>query len=249
VTWGAFGINTFLVLGAISLFVFVGPWRSAGATGILAITPVDGRSLTTADADAVVKSVPGVTLVSRIMFGSAPIASGGGEPRFEIQAVDASYALLPGASLARGTFFTAEDALAANRVAVLGNQVASSLFPAQQTAVGQSIRIGNVAFTVVGVLAASTDAILIPFQTGQVRVFGTSALGEVVMQARDPNQTDAVVQSIQSLLRTRHQVRPGQPDDVTVHQLTASGTPILVIDRFRYLAGQYACQAKGLCGA
>jgi len=39
VTWGAFGINTVLVLGAISLFVFVGPWASAGPTGILAITP------------------------------------------------------------------------------------------------------------------------------------------------------------------------------------------------------------------
>src|SRR5256885_9080306 len=111
VTWGAFGINTFLVLGAISVFVFVGPWPSAGPTGILAITPADGRSLTAADADAIVKSVPGVTLISRIIFGSAAVNSGPGEVRYGIQAVDASYALLPGAGLVRGAFFTAEDAI------------------------------------------------------------------------------------------------------------------------------------------
>jgi putative ABC transport system permease protein len=249
-TWGAFGINTVLVLGVLSLFIFIGPWPSevsGGATGFLAITAGDGRSLTTADSDAIVKSVPGLTLVSRIIVGTAPVNSGTGE-RFAIQAVDASYALLPGAGLAHGAFFTPDDAVAANRVAVLGGQAATTLFPGSLSPVGQTIRIGNVAFSVVGVLAnPASDAILIPFQTGQVRVFGTAALGEVVVQARDASQTDAIVQSIESLLRTRHQVRAAQPDDFTIHQPTFNGTPIQPIDRFRYLAGEYACQAKGIC--
>jgi putative ABC transport system permease protein len=114
--------------------------------------------------------------------------------------------------------------------------------------VGQSIRIGSVPFAVVGVLASSTDAILIPFQTGQVRLFGTTALGEVDVQARDVSQTDAVAEAVQLLLRTRHQVRAGQPDDFTIRQPPASGTPMPITDRFRYLSQEYACAAKGLCG-
>ena len=68
----------------------------------------------------------------------------------------------------------------ANNVAVIGQTVATNLFPDGQSPIGQLIRIRNVPFTVVGVLASKgstgfgdqDDTIMIPFQTGQVRLFG-----------------------------------------------------------------------------
>ena len=137
-----------------------------------------GRALTTADADAIVRTVPGVTLISRVVFGTAAVGVGNQGPPTDIQAVDATYALNPAVQVAHGAFFTAEDAIAANRVAVLGAQEASSLFAGAQSPIGQTIRIGALPFTVVGVLdgqsAPSDGSVLIPFQTGQVRLFGAA---------------------------------------------------------------------------
>ena len=197
----AIGITTVVVLAGISILVAVGPWpgdpgtralRGTG-TGVLAITSDDSspanRSLTTADADAIIRTVPGVTLISRVVFGTAAVSSGNPGPPIGIQAVDPSYALDPAIQVARGAFFTAEDARAANRVAVLGARAANSLFAGAQSPVGQTIRIGDQPFIVVGVLGSqaggaaetSDGSVLIPFQTAQIRLFGATGLGEVLL--------------------------------------------------------------------
>jgi putative ABC transport system permease protein len=264
----AIGITTMLVLAGISLLVAVGPWPGDLAAGaprdsVLAIMPGEatGRALTTADADAIVHTVPGVTLISRVVFGTAAVSSGSAGPRIDIQAVDPAYELYPAVQVARGAFFTAEDAVAANRVAVLGARAASSLFVGAQSPIGQTIRIGDLPFTVVGVLAdqpggaadTSDGSVLIPFQTGQVRLFGAAAgLGEVLLQVRDPSQTDLIVQQVQQLLRMRHQTRAGQADGFTIgtrraSAALASGPAVQFVDRLQYLSRQFACQAKTLC--
>jgi putative ABC transport system permease protein len=269
----AIGITTILVLAGISIFVAVGPWPAdlagrspgGGGAGVLAITSGDGqaggpiaasaRALTTADADAIIRTVPGVTLISRVVFGSAVVSAGSLASPIGIQAVDASYVLNPAVQLVRGAFFTADDSIAANRVVVLGARPASSLFAGAQSPIGQTIRIGDLPFTVVGVLASGTteaaeSSVLIPFQTGQVRLFGaTAALGEVLFQVRDASQTDLIVQQVQQLLRMRHQTRAGQADGFTISapSTSASGPASQFVARLQYLSSQFACQAKTLC--
>jgi hypothetical protein len=53
--------------------------------------------------------------------------------------------------IAQGSAFTSEDNTSANNVAILGQTVATNLFPNGQSPIGQLVRIRNVPFTVIGV--------------------------------------------------------------------------------------------------
>src|SRR5206468_6607255 len=109
----------------------------------------------------------------------------------------------------------------ATNVAVLGQTVATNLFPNGQSPVGQLVRIRNVPFTVVGVLASKgssgfgdqDDTIMIPFRTGQVRLFGANNINQIVVQVADSSQISNVTTEMQTLLRTRHQLTSSQSDD------------------------------------
>jgi len=229
----------------------------------------NARSLTIADVDAIAHGVPDIAALSRAVFGTAAVGAGASAANGQtsIQGVDPSFAQVTSDRLVQGTFFTSQDATSANRVAVLGQTLSSRLFQSPQTAVGATIRIRNVPFTVIGVVASqppaaaaglgpgrsADDAVLIPFQTGQIRLFGANALDAVLVQVADANQTDAVSQDVEQLLRQRHQVRAGQPDGFTIR--TSSNTPTAgvggtasqALGQVLDLARQYGCEAKGLC--
>jgi putative ABC transport system permease protein len=237
---------------------------------VLTITPNAGAlrpsaALTTADVDAIARGVPDIAALSRAVFGTAPVAVGAASTREDgqtrIQGVDPSFAQVTSGAVAQGTFFTTQDAASANRVAVLGQTLSTHLFQHGQTPIGATIRIRNVPYTVIGVMASQTtavsenpdDAVLIPFQTGQVRLFGATALDAVLVHVADPTRTDAVSQQVEQLLRQRHQVQAGQPDGFTIRtDLTSpsaefGGTVTQVFGHIVALARQYGCDAKGLC--
>ncbi|HEV7664202.1 MAG TPA: ABC transporter permease, partial [Chloroflexota bacterium] len=134
------------------------------------------------------------------------------------------------------------------------------LFSGSESPLGQTVRIAAVPFTVVGVLAAqsggsldtSTNAVLIPFQSGQIRLFGAAPLGEIVLQTADASQTQSMVVQIQRVLRTRHQIQAGQSDGFTITLANSLGTSAKgpldnLAARVVNLSQQYACVAKALC--
>ena len=242
-------------------------------TSILAITPGTvqqaGGSLpgsrtftiTTADLDAITRSIPDAAVLSRVVSGTASVGTGNQAPQIRVLGVDPSYALFPEGSVAPGMFFTAQDATAANRVAVLGQTVATGLFPNVESSIGQTIRIRNQPFTVLGVLANRSsrtgaenteDAILIPFETSQIRMFGATPIDEVLLAVRAASQTDGTTQQIEDLLRQRHRVPSGQPDGFIIltvaNPSTTDGTVSQIIARALQFSRQHACAAKGFCG-
>jgi putative ABC transport system permease protein len=248
------------------------PHVSGTWTSILAISLGNSRNgggsladsrtfaITTADLDAITRSIPDTTVLSRVVSGTAPVETGGQASQIRVLGVDPSYSQLPEGSVAPGMFFTVQDATAANRVAVLGQTVASRLFPNVQSSIGQTIRIRNQPFTVLGVLASQSsveaentdDAILIPFQTSQIRMFGATPIDEVFLAVRDASQTGGATQQIEELLRQRHRVPSGQPDGFTIvtapNPSTAGGAAARIIDRVLQFSRHEACDAKGLCG-
>lgn len=239
-----------------------------GAPSVLTIAPTGAaRSasgsptpLTPADVDAITHNVPDLVAVSRLVLGTAPVAAGNQSAPIRIEGVDPSYPQVTSATVAEGTLFGFQDASAANPVAILGPTVAGRLFPAVSP-LGQTIRIRNVPFTVIGVLAAQgsavadspDDAILIPFQTGQVRLFGPNSLDAVLLRIQNASETAAVSLQVDQVLRQRHDVPSGQPDGFSIRantSLAAAQSPLAalqlvgrVIEQYR----QYVCEAKGIC--
>src|SRR5207248_8462366 len=126
-----------------------------------------------------------------------------------VQGVTPPYLTINDWKIGQGSAFTDQDNTNANNVAVIGQTVATNLFPGGESPIGQLIRIRNVPFTVVGVLASKgssgfqdqDDTIMIPFNTGQVRLFGASNINQIVVQVADASQISTVNTQIESLLR------------------------------------------------
>jgi ABC-type antimicrobial peptide transport system permease subunit len=124
----------------------------------------------------------------------------------------------------RGRFFDADEVLGAQRVAVVGQTVLANL-GVRGPVVGETIRIGNVPFEVIGVLEAKglnyagideDDQIVIPISTALRRLFNVTYLSALYVEARDERSIGAAARQVAYLLRDRHRIRPGQPDDVVV---------------------------------
>jgi len=126
-------------------------------------------------------------------------------------------------AIAQGRFFTEEEERARQRVAVIGRTVAQNLF-AGGRAVGEEIRIGKVAFQVIGVLAEKgsdlaggdqDDVIYIPLATGLRRLFNLTYINNIFVQAADGERIEAARAEIREILRERHRLRD-KADDFTI---------------------------------
>jgi putative ABC transport system permease protein len=138
--------------------------------------------------------------------------------------VSANWLDLRGDEVAQGNFISEEDTQSLARVAILGPDVLPVLFP-EGDPIGKTIRIGDVLFQVKGVLAsrgagpggASLDnLILIPVTTASKRLFNRDFLTMLIAQVREPQNSDAAVAKITSLLRQRHHIAASALDDFTL---------------------------------
>jgi len=175
------------------------------------------------DAEAIRREVPNI-LLSPVVQGNSQVIAGSNNWQTRVTAVRPEYQQIQSWQMASGAFFTEQDDAAARNVAVLGQTVVQSLFPGGQVPVGQVIRVRNVPFTVVGVLASKgtgfggdqDDTILIPFQTGQVRLFGISSINNVVIQAQSSEDVPTIITQVSALLRARRGLQASQANDFTV---------------------------------
>ncbi len=128
-----------------------------------------------------------------------------------------------------GDFFDEEQERASARVAVLGQTARLNLFGAADP-VGETIRISNVPFEVIGVLEPKgvdisgrdqDDQILIPLRTALRRVFNLTSLSTVYVSVRDRSDMDQAAAAIADLLRERHRLPPGAADDFTLQSQTS----------------------------
>jgi putative ABC transport system permease protein len=180
--------------------------------------------LSAADAGAIRADVPGVARVSAVVNGNSQVIAGNQNWQTRVQGVQTDYQQIQNWQLVAGGFFDAEDDAAARNVALLGQTVARTLFPGGQSALGQVVRIRNVPFTVVGILASKgsagfqdlDDTILVPFKTGQVRLFGPTAINSISLQAASADDLDEITERTALVLRQRHRLRPGQADDFQI---------------------------------
>lgn len=129
--------------------------------------------------------------------------------------------------LRSGRFFTEEENRTLQRVAVLGKTVAVNLFEGRDP-VGETVRIGKVAFEVIGVLDEKgtdlvgndqDDVIFVPIDTALRRLFNITYINTLFIQARGSARIDEAVAEVAALLRERHRLN-GKPDDFTVQSQT-----------------------------
>jgi putative ABC transport system permease protein len=123
-----------------------------------------------------------------------------------------------------GDYFTEEDMNSMARVAVLGRTVVRELF-GEADPVGQNVKIENVNFKIIGVLSSRGTSpmgmdmdsrVVIPYTTAARRVFNTPYISIIRMAAADVNDVDRVEKDTAAVLRDRHHIQPGFPEDFRV---------------------------------
>jgi putative ABC transport system permease protein len=143
-----------------------------------------------------------------------------------------------------GRAFTAGDAAARRRVAVLGAAVPQMLNSNRTAMIGQQILIRSIAFEIIGVLSEKgaqgffnpDEQILIPLQTARYRVIGTDRLRDITVQARDLQSMNLTMIEIERVLRRQHKIRPGQDNDFQIrNQTDILATLQQTTDTFKYL--------------
>lgn len=130
-------------------------------------------------------------------------------------------------SLQKGRFFSDDEDRTLQRVAVIGKTVAKNLFD-NRNPVGETIRIGKVAFEVVGILSEKgtdlvgndqDDVIYVPVSTALRRLFNLTYINNIFIQARGSDHIDRTVSEVKDILRDKHRLNT-KPDDFTVQSQT-----------------------------
>jgi putative ABC transport system permease protein len=133
-----------------------------------------------------------------------------------------------GRSAVQGAYFDDTAVRSSERVALIGQTVVNQLF-GKEDPMGQEIEIGSVPFRVIGILEPwGTDPhgmdrdneIVVPISTLMRRLANVDTITGAKLLLAPSAQEDQVVKTIDAILRERHGLAAGQPDDFSI--LTAT---------------------------
>jgi putative ABC transport system permease protein len=188
-----------------------------------------GNASTLVPEDAVaIAQVPGVQYVAAGSNMRAQVVAGNMNWNTQIQGTDVDFPVIRSWPVREGQFFTTQDVNTAVKVAVLGSVTRDQLFPSDMSPIGQVIRIANQPFTVLGVMSSKgqsgmgndqDDVIFVPYKTVMKKLRGVTFIQNVTVSAASAGETSAVADTIAALLRVRHKIQPGDPDDFMVRTM------------------------------
>ncbi len=210
-------------MGTNVIFVSSGSVNSAG----LRLGSGATKTLVYDDMQAILREVPTISMAVPSSGASAQIVYENQNWNTRITGTEPQYFQIRTWDFARGSSFTQDDVTRSANVVVLGATVQQNLF-GNTDPTGQTVRIGNLPFQVVGVLAAKgqsgigqdqDDAIYVPITTLQKKITGQDWLQNIIASATSQPASYAAQDQITGLLRDRHRIRPGQDDDFSVRNL------------------------------
>jgi putative ABC transport system permease protein len=220
--------EAFAAMGSNMLIILPGTTTAGGAQGGFGSMP----TLTWEDLKAIQNEAPAVRYAAPSLRSTAQVLSEDQNWTTSVTGTTPDYFLIRSWSVARGVGITDSDVDAGNKVAVLGQTVVDKLFGANADPVGQQVRIKNVPFQVVGVLAKKgqspigqdyDDAVFVPQTTFQAKIQGglkNYLSGVVFVGSSSPEMTARAENQIRGLLRDRHHLQPGTDDDFSIRNLT-----------------------------
>ena len=216
-------------LGSNLMIITAGARTANGARIGTGITP----DLTEDDAAAIAREVPEVEAVAPTYRGSAQVVFGNANWATQVFGITPDYFTVRNWTLESGRMFEPAEMSGAGKVALIGQTVARELF-GDVDPMDQTIRIKNVPVTIVGVLGRKgqnmtgndqDDVIMVPLATARNRIVGVEAgkprqVGMIQIKVFDGESMSETEDKIRALLRQRLRTAEGQPDPITVRNLT-----------------------------
>jgi putative ABC transport system permease protein len=204
-----------------TIIVRPGGGRSRGMPTLVNVPP----TLRFEDADAIARDLPEIRAVAEMQTAfdvdikyrdhtASPAVIGTSPNWLELRSDEVQ----------DGVFFTEVQNAALARVAVIGTDVRTTLFP-DEDPLGKTLRVADVPFQVIGLLKSRgagpaggslDNLVLIPVNTASRRLFNRDFLTMVIAQVKDPDRSSEATGKVMELLRERHHIRPPALDDFTI---------------------------------
>ena len=205
---------------------------SAGAQNVGGVRSATGDSgtntLTVEDLEAIKREIPSVSMVTPTVNARGQLVAGNLNWNTSIQGVSEQFPDVRKWTVQSGEFFTDSDVRTAARVLVIGQTIADNLF-AGGDPIGQTIRVQNLPFRVIGVMVKKgqdqqgrdqDDIAFTPYTTVQKKILGSPRLQVAFVSAVSPDATYTAQQQITQLLRQRHKLNANDSDDFTVRNMS-----------------------------
>jgi putative ABC transport system permease protein len=203
---------------------------AAQSSGGVRMEAGTGHTLTEEDAFAIRRDMRAVQVAAPVLSRRAQVVAGNKNWATLVAGINPDYLIAREWPILTGRPFSAEELGSSAKVAIIGDVIAEQLF-AERAAIGETLRIGNVPFTVIGVLDKKgqgamgrnqDDVVFIPLSTAKSRVLGTvrgntrDALDFIVVKVDDAAALPDAQKDIKALLRQRHQLRGDAGDDFNI---------------------------------
>lgn len=182
-------------------------------------------TLTLEDAKAIEDQIGNVTNIAPVLVrGDVPVKYGNQNSTIAVFGVTPIWRVVRTYDVETGEFISDEDLTASAKVCLLGQQVVEDLF-ANEDPIGKFVLINNVNFQVKGVLETKgtsmaggnlDNRIIVPLSTSLRRLFNQTYLNQIVIQLSDASAMYQTAAEVKALLRERHSLATGEPDDFSV---------------------------------
>ncbi len=190
-------------------------------------------TLTSDDAEAIRREVDGVVAAAPFVQGGAQVVAGASNWGTRIYGVDLDWFQAREWDVANGRGFDPEEVRRGDIVIILGQTVARNLF-GEDDPIDQTVRVRNVPFRVIGVMAPKgqsafgqdqDDVIFVPLDAGRRRVIGRNyakdgSVGSIFVKFASEEEIEPGIETMTALLRQRHRIVGEQEDDFSIRNLT-----------------------------
>ena len=210
-------------IGTNVLYVSAGSGARFGAGGFNAVRNIKALKLADAEALANPLQAPSVKAVAPVIQGGdISVAANGQKTTTTVYGVTTSYFSIRNQQVTEGAFFNDQQVSTHARVAIIGPDLATTLFGSTTNLTGQALLINSQTFTIIGVLksaggtslGSADNQVIIPLTTARDRVVsrpGTNVDGIYVQATSAQSVTEASTQ-ISDIMRLRHHVAVGKED-------------------------------------
>jgi putative ABC transport system permease protein len=219
-------------LGQNLITVRPGSYSSGGMRSGFGFSP----TLFPEDAEAIATDVEDIDGISPEVRDRTQVLANGLNWNTNVNGVGPDYPYIKNWPLVEGAMFTEQEVKTLGKVAVIGKVVAEQLFPNEEP-VGQTLRIRNLPFRIVGVLGSKgvtpwgedqDDIVLVPYTSHMRRISRRTHVSSIQIQASSPDTIEKVKTSVEDLLTQR---RRGREPDFTVRTQEELATAFTATNR------------------
>jgi len=205
-------------------------WVEAGSVnaGGVRTGALGTRSLVEEDAIAIRQQVAALSACSEQVDTSVQVVHGNQNWRSTVRGVSTDYLEVRDWPVVRGQSFDQHDVERAANVCVIGQTIVDQVFPGEDP-IGLEMRVKNIGCKVIGVLAPKgpsvtgqdmDDGFLMPYTAVQKHIKGQFWLDDILCSARTTADILPAEEQLTELLRRRHRLADGAPDDFNLRHPT-----------------------------